>query len=77
MSVLPIFVGVWLSGCRTTETVFVEQGAPVMLAEPAKAKVFVPTADGGWKRSSKPVRIPAGWICQYIPGEAAPESGDE
>jgi hypothetical protein len=50
-------------GCGGDHVLIVPPGNPVRLAEPARAKVWVPGgAAGTWVRSSSAVEIPAGWV---------------
>jgi hypothetical protein len=50
------------AGCGD-HVLIVAPGQPVRLAEPARAKVWVPgAAPGTWVRSSSAVEIPAGWV---------------
>ena len=53
--VLPIF-----PGCQMTKVVLVPSGDPVMLAEPARARVYAFDRDGKLVGPST-VKIPAGW----------------
>lgn len=48
------------AGCAT-RVLLVPQGEPVRLAEPVKARVFVPDASGKVIESQNRVTIPAGW----------------
>lgn len=48
------------SGCAT-KVLLVPHGTPVRLAEPVRARVFVPDATGKMIRSENRVEIPAGW----------------
>ncbi len=57
---LPPLISV-LAGCGT-QTVLVEPGTPVRLAEDVPAaRVYVPDSAGHWIEGAKPVRLPAGW----------------
>ena len=48
------------SGCAT-RVILVPNGDPVRLAEPVRAKVWVPDASGQIVQSQNRVTIPAGW----------------
>lgn len=48
------------SGCAT-KVLLVPSGEPVRLAEPVRARVFVPDAAGKMIQSQNRVTIPAGW----------------
>lgn len=53
-----------LQGCALftqSRVVFVQSGTPVRLDSDCKGHVFVRDADGKWIRSSKKVKLPAGW----------------
>lgn len=47
-------------GCAT-RVILVPNGDPVRLAEPVRAKVWVPDASGQIVQSQNRVTIPAGW----------------
>jgi hypothetical protein len=47
-------------GCAT-RVILVPNGDPVRLAEPVRAKVWVPDASGNVIQSQNRVTIPAGW----------------
>lgn len=47
-------------GCAT-KVLLVPHGTPVRLAEPVKARIFVPDAQGNVIESQNRVTIPAGW----------------
>ena len=47
-------------GCAT-RVILVPNGDPVRLAEPVRAKVWVPDASGNVVQSQNRVTIPAGW----------------
>ena len=57
---LPLLASV-LTGCAATQTVLVNPGVPVRLAEPVAAHVYVPSSNGVWVEGRNPVQIPAGW----------------
>lgn len=48
------------AGCAT-RVILVPNGDPVRLAEPVKARVWVPDASGNVIQSQNRVTIPAGW----------------
>ena len=48
------------AGCAT-RVILVPNGDPVRLAEPVRAKVWVPDASGQIVQSQNRVTIPAGW----------------
>lgn len=48
------------AGCAT-KVLLVPHGTPVRLAEPVKARIFVPDASGRVIESQNRVTIPAGW----------------
>lgn len=48
------------SGCAS-KVLLVPHGTPVRLAEPVKARIFVPDASGQVIKSQNKVLIPAGW----------------
>jgi hypothetical protein len=48
------------AGCAT-RVILVPNGDPVRLAEPVRAKVWVPDASGNVIQSQNRVTIPAGW----------------
>ena len=48
------------AGCAT-RVILVPNGDPVRLAEPVRAKVWVPDASGNVVQSQNRVTIPAGW----------------
>ena len=58
---MTLFLLVFVSGCTSTKVVYVKDGDPVRLAEPVKAKVWVPDANGDQVKSDKDVEIPEGW----------------
>jgi len=70
LSVALVGVVGWSVGCAKPSrvVVFVPEGEPVQLAEPAKARVYAETSEGRIA-SDEPVEIPAGWWCLPDPGE--------
>ena len=55
-----------LAGCGT-KAVIVTPGRPVMLAEPARVRVFVKDEAGQWVEGSDRVEIPRGWVAAPLP----------
>jgi hypothetical protein len=60
-SLLASMLALLLPGCSPTRVVLVPPGAPVRLAEPAKAKVWARDASGSIVKSRNRVIIPEGW----------------
>jgi hypothetical protein len=62
LSALTFCVGLTTTniGCAT-KVLLVPNGTPVRLAEPVKARIFVPDSTGKVIESQNRVTIPAGW----------------
>lgn len=60
--VMSLMIALTLTSCGcATRVILVPNGDPVRLAEPVRAKVWVPDSSGQIVQSQNRVTIPAGW----------------